>query len=87
MGLFNRKLKVSKKEFSDATSTLYAKGFNSSEVKKFKEVFRGDLIERGKDQPGVDPHELNSALDFMRRNRTLPEHKIQVIEEQMKKRM
>jgi len=87
MGLFDRKLKVSQKEFSDATSALYAKGFTSSEVEKFKQIFRGDLREVGEDQPGIDPRELENALEYMRKNRTFPEHKIIIIEEQLKKRM
>lgn len=87
MGLFDRKLKVSEKEFSDAISALYAKGFNSSEVEKVKQSFRGDLHEIGKDQPGIDPRELENGLNYMRKNRTLPEHKIIILEEQLKKRL
>lgn len=87
MGIFGRKPKVSKNEFSDTSSALYAKGFSLSEVKKFKQIFRGDLAETGTDQAGIDKKEIASAVAFMKKNRTFSETKIKTIEEQLKKRL
>jgi len=89
MGLFSSKPKVSEREFSKTRQILSAQGFSKRERDKLKQIFRGDMYEKGA-QAGIDKDELARGIDWMRKNRSahgFSDEKIKKLEEHLKKQL
>ncbi|OHA13980.1 MAG: hypothetical protein A2909_01695 [Candidatus Tagabacteria bacterium RIFCSPLOWO2_01_FULL_39_11] len=90
MGLFSyNKPKITEKEFKKTNSIFNIKGFTMKERDKVKQIFRGDMDEKGV-QKGVDKDELAKGIDWMRKNPKSHEisgKKIDIIEEKLKKQL
>lgn len=90
MGFFGSKPKVSKREFSEACSGLYSKGFTSSQVNKVKSIFAGDLYESVESQKGIDSGEIATRMKWMRKNKSVhgfSSKQMDVIEKQLRSRL
>jgi len=90
MGLFGDKPKISDREFHDACSGLYSKGFSSTQVNKVKEIFQGDINRSLPSEQGIDKNELARGISWMKSNKGVhgfSDKQIADIEGQLNKRL
>lgn len=92
MGMFGNSnvKKVSKREFQELRSRLYAKDFDADELDKVAMIFRADLDEPEESQKGIDAGELSRGIAWMRSHthiHKISTSKIQVLEEILKENL
>ena len=81
--------KISKREFQEANNALRAKGLSRFQRDKVKQIFRGDMEEKGI-HAGIDREELEKGLDWMRKNPSahgMSKETLNKIDEALKKKI
>ncbi len=79
--------RISKLEFQKVRSGLVFHDFSKFQRDKVEEIFRGDLEEEG-DWSGIDEHELEKGISWMRANKSkhgFSDNQIDLVEAEMRK--
>ncbi|OHA06633.1 MAG: hypothetical protein A2934_01030 [Candidatus Sungbacteria bacterium RIFCSPLOWO2_01_FULL_47_10] len=90
MGFFTTDPKITEEEMRQIRSKLISRGFTARELDDVEKVFRGDMESASANERGISKKELEDALKFMRENtskHSIPSHKIDILEEEMRKKI